>query len=336
MVPLRALTVSRPPFEGSIQDFDLVVRDGRPLLVGTHDRSLRAFSWDPASDVWTEYTLDDPWFEEDGYTELTGLAAAVVDGRIVIGGGGDHQGFAQWDLESGRLRNFAEDGGVASATAAVLGGRTWFVVGSSSAPPVQLWDPSVADPAEDAPDDAPSPYDHLIEVDALESFSYASSAIATGTLDGRHVLVGPGGDARVFVWDVENDELRHELDDVDHELCDFALLAGDVPRVVASGKEILLVGDLATGEWEDPVTVPGAAVSCLDAALVDGRAVAVTGSEDGTLCAWDVDARELLTDPFRAESVITAIRITELDGRPVVISADRSSTVRVMDLTVQT
>ncbi|MEV5571361.1 WD40 repeat domain-containing protein [Spirillospora sp. NPDC052269] len=333
MFPLPIVMVSRLPFDGQIQDFDVVVRDGRTLLVGTHDRSLRAFSWDVAGDAWTEHELGDPWFGEDGYTELTALAAAVVDGRVVIGGGGQHQGFAQWDLESGAVRMFAEDGGVASATAAVLGGRTWFVVGVSSVPPVQLWDPAVADPGEDDPDDTPSPYDHLIEVDALEAFSSASSAVAAGALKDRPILVGPGGDGRVFVWDVENDALLLEVDEIELELSDFALVDAGVPRVVASGGRTLLVGDLATGEWEEPIDVLCDAVTCLDATVVEGGAVAVTGSKDGTICAWDLEARRLLAEPFRGDHAVTALRITELDGRQVVISSDKDGAVRIMDLT---
>ncbi|WP_026411863.1 WD40 repeat domain-containing protein [Actinomadura oligospora] len=335
MPPLPTVLVSRLPFDGRIQDFDVVARDGRPLMVGSHGRSLQAFSWDVSGDAWTKHELADPWLGGDGYTELTALAAAVVDGRIVIGGGGQHQGFAQWDLESGAVRMSAEDGGVASATAAVLGGRTWFVVGVSSGPPVQLWDPSVADPAQDAPDDAPSPYDDLIEVNALESYSYASSAIAAGTLKDRPILVGPGGDARVFVWDVENDALHLEIDDVELDLHDFALVDAGAPRVVASGDRNLLVGDLATGEWESPITVPCAAVTCLDTTVADGGAIAVTGSEDGTICAWDLDARRLLAEPFHGEHAITALRITELDGRQVVISSDKDGAVRVLALTPQ-
>ncbi|MFC5180838.1 WD40 repeat domain-containing protein [Actinomadura harenae] len=332
MPPLPTVTVGRIPFDGAIRDFDVVERDGRPFLVGTHDRSLRAFSWDLARDTWTEHALGDPWFGEDGYTELAALAATVVDGRIVVGGGGDRQGFAQWDLESGAVRMYAEDGGVASATAAVVGGRTWFVVGVSSGPPVQLWDPAVAEPGEADPADAPSPYDHLIEVNALEAFSRASSAVAAGTLKDRPVLVGPGGDARVFVWDIENDALLLEIDDIDVELRDFALVDAGVPRVVASGGRTLLVGGLATGEWEDPIEVPCAAVTCLDATVLDGGAVAVTGSEDGTVCAWDLEARRLLAEPTCGEHPITALRITELDGRQVVITSDRNGTVQVLNL----
>src|SRR6476620_1925499 len=129
MPAARSIIVSSPP-RGQIHDFDLVVLDGRLLFVGTHDISRHACTWDPATDLWTEYPLDNPWVDWDGdYTELTALGAAIVAGRIVIGGGGDHQGFAMWDLKSGKVRLSAQEGGVDSTARADFRGRPMLVVG---------------------------------------------------------------------------------------------------------------------------------------------------------------------------------------------------------------
>ncbi|MFI6799800.1 hypothetical protein [Streptosporangium canum] len=345
------MIVSRLPFDGQIHDFDIVVRNARPLLVGTHDRSRRAFTWDPASDLWTVYELGDPWLDEEDYTELTALGAAVVGGRVVIGGGGEHQGFAQWDLESGKVRLSAQEGGVSSTSAAVFDDRTLLVVGLSSGPTVQLWDPSVAesDDLDDAdldygtpggleeagPDEEdPSPYDFLVEVDELKAVSYAASAVAAGMLHDRPVLVANGTDGGVLVWDIDEERPLTEFDDLEEELSDFALVIGGGPtRVVAAGKRRLLAGDPITGDWDEPLTVPGADISCMDAGLVNGRVVAVTGAKDGTVCAWDLAGRRLLGEPFCGQGDVHAIRMTELNGHQVVISAGREGIVRVWELT---
>ena len=88
------------------------------------------------------------------------------------------------------------------------------------------------------------------------------------------------------------------------------------------------VSDADAPVWADPVTVPGADVTCLDAAVVDGRAVAATGGEDGMVCLWDVAEGRILGEPnpahgseFTYAKAVSAVRFTELRGRPVVIGA---------------
>ena len=63
----------------------VVDRDGHLLVIGTDQH--RAFSWDPTTDQWAEHRLDVP-SREFPFVELSQISAAVVDGRIVVGGGG--------------------------------------------------------------------------------------------------------------------------------------------------------------------------------------------------------------------------------------------------------
>ncbi|WP_327323402.1 hypothetical protein OG735_13440 [Streptomyces sp. NBC_01210] len=117
------MPAGRIPSDSPILDFDIVVVGGRPLLVCT-DFGGDVFSWDPLRDEWAGHRLDMPWRPEDEYefSDILTIGAAVVDGRVVVGGGGEHQPFAQWDLQSGAIRTYAryEHGGVAS-TATGLG-----------------------------------------------------------------------------------------------------------------------------------------------------------------------------------------------------------------------
>ncbi|GAA1595522.1 hypothetical protein GCM10009678_91880 [Actinomadura kijaniata] len=342
MSELRPLDFGEAPRLGSLYGFSVVQRDGQSILAGSHDQSLEACSWNLSSDVWTVHELDDPWLDEANYTELTAFGAVVVDGRIVGGGGGDHQGFALWDLESGKVRLSAQEGGGVTTSAVVVGGRALFVVGSPAAPGVQVWDASVVEADEEeyeraetaGLDKPPSPYASMVDVNELEARSHAASAVAAGALDGRLVLVANGADGGVLVWDVDGQRALVEFDDLDEGLTDFALVTGDRAHVVAAGGQQLVVGDPATGEWGEPLAVPGDEISCLAAGLVNGRLVAVTGSEDGTVCAWNLDERWLLAEPIRGMGEVRAISITELDGRQVFVSTGRDGVMRVWEFTL--
>lgn len=338
------------PSGSHMYDFDLVTLDGQLLVVGTPDRDCLACTWDPGADRWMTYELDAP-DEDYRYTELTSLCAAVVDGRIVIGGGGDHQGFAMWDLTTGRVRLSAQEGGTASAVRADFGGYSRFVVGGSSFMDVELWDPSLAEPDdegnegdEDKPEQ-PSPYDSLVSI-RLACNSRTSSAAAAGLLDGHPVVVAGHPSGGVVIWDVEGKPLAEfdrldRLDDSDNSdrfpdatLTDFALAAVDGrTQVAAAGRQRLLVGDPRSGEWGEELTVPGGEIVCLDAGTVHGVPVAVTGAEDGTICVWDLAERRLLGRPFQKyDAEVFGVRLAELHGRPVVISSAKCSSVDVWEI----
>lgn len=347
MTVFTPVIVSAPPFEGRVNDFDVVVLDGRQLLVCTHEVSRRACTWDPTSDHWTEYSLDDPYGDDgDGYTQLTALCAAVIDDRIVIGGGGDHQGFAQWDLKSGKVRLSAWEGGVASATSADVGGRPVFVGGHTSGAGVQLWDPSAVESDDDSDDEVeastesgPSPYDLLVETEELRADSYAASAVAAGVLGDRAVAVGVGDstDDRVLVWDISEEQPLTEFDEHEEDLHEFALAIVDgATRVVAAGDRSIVVGDPETGAWDEPLAssrigdASDGDICCLAVGSANGRPVAVTGAEDGTVRAWDLSARRMIGEPFRGiDAEIRAIAVMELDDRSVVVAAGHDGAVRV-------
>ncbi|AQW48516.1 hypothetical protein ACIQPP_48730 [Streptomyces violaceusniger] len=354
MTSNEPLISSLPPSGRHMYDFDLVTLDGQLLVVGTPDEDCRACTWDPGADRWTTYELDAP-DEEYRYTELTSLCAAVVDGRIVIGGGGDHQGFAMWDLATGKVRLSAQEGGTASAVRADFRGYSRFVVGGTNFMEVDLWDPSLVEPDDDGDEEddnedegkpeQPSPYDSLVSV-GLWCKSHSSSAAAAGLLDDHPVVVGGHPSGVVAVWDVEGKPLA-EFDRLDRlagsedsdrfpgaTLTDFALAAVDGrTQVVAAGLQRLLVGDPRSGEWGEELTVPGGEIVCLDAGTVHGVPVAVTGAEDGTICVWDLAERRLLGRPFQKyDSEVFGVRLAELHGRPVVISSGKCSSVDVWEI----
>jgi WD40 repeat protein len=333
---LRLITTSTPP-TGRIIDFDLVIHEDRLLLVGSPDRYHLACTWDPVRDQWAEYRLDNAADLGD-YTELTAFAAAVVDGRIVIGGGGDHHGFAMWDLESGNVRLSEWMGGVSSATRAVVGGRQRFVVGGSSNTNVELWDPALTE----APDSPTSPVEDMVEVGDLFTNSGAGSGVAAGMLGGRPVLLANSHTEGVVVWGIDEDRRLTKFEDLEHERTDFAFATvdGRLLAVAASPSEIRL-GDPETGTWEEPLPFPSGEVTCLDAATISGTAIAVAGFEDGAVCVWDLARRKLIAESeggsvdqvYRGVgNRVYAIRVAELDGAQVIITAHNGGAVRVWEL----
>jgi WD40 repeat protein len=327
-------------------DFDLVSLDGRLILVGSPDRDRLACTWDPAGDRWTQYELDVP-DEDFPYTELTSLGAAVVDGRIVIGGGGDHQDFAMWDLETGKVRLSAQEGGPGSVVRADFGDRSRLLVGFTGRWGVQLWDPSVAEPEDwhdddgglDDEDDSvtepeqPSPYDSLVQIEELECRSRASSAAAAGLLAGRPVVVSGGRHGGVLVWDIEEERHLARFDDLDQTPTEFALAPVDGRiRVIAAGGQSLVLGDLESNEWGEPLTVPGDEISCLTGGTVHGRPFAVTGARDGTICVWDLAERRLLGQPLQGHnSEVLGLRVADLDSRPAIISSAHCDSVHLWE-----
>ncbi|MFF5123106.1 hypothetical protein Daura_10040 [Dactylosporangium aurantiacum] len=69
------------------------------------------------------------------------------------------------------------------------------------------------------------------------------------------------------------------------------------------------------------------------ALLTGGRAVAVTGGQDGTLRAWDATAGTALGDPLLAHTAtVHAVTLAEIDGGPVAFSAAADGTFHTWPL----
>lgn len=316
----RLIRSGRPPRDMNVDGFDLVHHEGRQLLVGSH-YPRQACTWDLATGEWTEYDLASPWLGEGyDYTELAAVGAVVVDGRIVIGGGGDHQGFASWDLASGAVRVFVQGGGVASVTKVDLAGRTMFVAAGTSGTGLELWD--AASTEEES--EGPSPYDANVSVEELCATSGAVNAVAVGRLDGLAVLVANDQDDEVTVWDLEGECPMRTMaggEIEEPQLFTIAPVDGRA-RLVVAGDRFLAVGDPGSGEWERVVEVPGEDITCMDAKTVAGRSVAATGHHDGSFRLWDLDKFEPLGEPCREDGYwVHDVRVTEVEGRAVVVSA---------------
>jgi WD40 repeat protein len=73
-------------------------------------------------------------------------------------------------------------------------------------------------------------------------------------------------------------------------------------------------------------------VSTVACTLLDGRPVAVTGSDDFTVRVWDLATGQPGPTLIGHSDTVAAVACTLLDGRPVAVTGSDDFTVRVWDL----
>ncbi|GAA3554431.1 hypothetical protein GCM10022419_038540 [Nonomuraea rosea] len=313
------------PSAGPIEDFDIVRLDGRPLLVCV-DNVSSVFLWDPSEDRWSKHRLDMPFHKDSDlrFTEVLAIGAVVHNGRIVIGGGASHQPFAQWDLESGAVRVFADEShaGLGKSLGMELDGRPMLVGGdSSTSPRVRVYDVERRE----------------LHAELCEHHFDGLGGLTSGMLKDQPVLVSGSWDGSAVVWDPLEGRSLVEFGCYVGGLQGIGLVPVDgQPRVVAASRDEVVLGDPETGEWGEPLAWPDDItelieedefddfITCMDAGLVDGRPVAVTGTGKGRLYVWDLEKGSVLGEPLAGhDDEVSAVRLTELDGRTAVITAGR-------------
>ncbi|GGZ99826.1 WD40 repeat domain-containing protein [Streptomyces bluensis] len=344
---------SQLPTERRLWDLDLVTVDGRLLVVCAVEPW--AYTWEPSEDRWTQYRLDMPYRPDDframvGHlptsndkdaTLFTSVCAAVVDGRIVVGGAEYRESFAQWDLASAAVRVHASlnHGGTGKVATAWLNGRPFFI---SCSDRTYMWDAARTD-TNGGPN---------VEPAVLYGNRDTVAGIAAGTLNGRPVVIFGCYDDTVVVWDVDTQSVVREFPcPIPVADVGLATVDGRTLMVAAGGSQVIL-GDPDSGawEWEGPIDEDSigfdnefddedeeekeGSISCMDLSVVGGRPVAVTGSEDGQVCVWSLTERRLVHGPFNEHhgEEVVGVRVANLDGRTVAITAGQDGRVLVWDL----
>ncbi|MFE2964138.1 AAA family ATPase, partial [Streptomyces sp. NPDC059340] len=127
-----------------------------------------------------------------------------------------------------------------------------------------------------------------------------------------------------------------------------SILATDAARHRATSMHYQLTRPLPVGTWRPRWATGSALMAGLQHTLdghtdkvtavvpttLDDRAVAITGSVDGTVRAWDLITGEPLDQPFiKDPRRVFAMACTIRDGRAVAVTGNLASTVRVWDLT---
>lgn len=309
----------------------MVDEDGAPLVVCTGFYTL--WSWAPLQDEWQERPLayacaEDPLAARypDAENDIGSVALSVSDGRVVVAAGGDEQGAALWDLNSGELlRGTTYNEPYIASLATVEGGGPPLFAASSGAhgDGVRLWGPS----GEAAP----------VELDASSVWG-----LATATVDGRSLVVG-GGEEGVEVWDAANGECIASfwMDDEEERAYAVALSQLDGRPVVVAGTDsgkvyvFDLNGDEDDGPIHEPSTGHEGCVNALDVAVIGDRAITVTGGEDGTVRIWDLaDGRQVEPPITGHDGGVEAVTVTTMQERTVAVTGGRDGVLRVWDLTL--
>ncbi|WP_157878632.1 WD40 repeat domain-containing protein [Streptomyces chattanoogensis] len=326
----RLILSSSAPGKPRIDGLAVVDVDGAPLVMCTGFYTL--WRWAPLQDEWQERPLEyafaeDPLAAEypDAKNDIDSVAVAVSDGRVVVAAGGDGQGAAIWDLDSGELlRGTTYGEPYVSSIATVKGEGPPLFVASSGVhrDGVRVWGLS----GEESP----------VELDAGSIWG-----LATASIDGRSLVVG-GGDEGVMVWNAANGEQVASFY-VDDEERAYAVALSQLdgrPVVVAgtdSGK--MYVFDLSGDEDDDPIHEPSTGheggINALDVAMVGDRAVAVTGGEDGTVRIWDLAGGRQVGPPLTGHNgSVEAVVVTRMQDRSVALTAGRDGVVCIWDLTL--
>ncbi|ARF53307.1 hypothetical protein B1H19_03215 [Streptomyces gilvosporeus] len=315
--------------DGRIDDLAVVDRGRAPLVVCTGFYKL--WSWAPLRDEWLERPLayafaEDPLAAEypDAKNDIDSVAVAVSGERVVLAAGGDEQGAAMWDLDSGELlRGTTYNEPYVSSIVTVKGEGPPLFAASSGVhwDGVQVW----GLPGEEPP---------------LELAAGPVWDLATARIGGRSLVVG-GGEEGVEVWNVANGEqvASFSMDDGQRSYAVALSQLDDRPVVVAgtdSGKVYMF--DLSGDEDGDPVHEPSTGhegrINALDVAMIGDRGVVVTGGEDGTVRIWDLASGRQVGPPMIShDSSVEAVTVTMMRDRPVALTAGREGVIRVWDLT---
>lgn len=320
---------SEVPSSSRIMNFTLVETAAGPLVVCADSNYGGVWTWDPLRDVWQERPLafacgGDPLAAQypDAANDIHSVAAVMSGGRVVLAAGGDEQGVAFWDLESGELIRGArfDDPYLAAITEVRGEGSPLFVSATQYAEEILVWGPS-----------AEAPVELLNEVGRIAcltaSHGLGFSLAAAGGMDEGAAVWGlpAGGEVRTF----DTDEKRVLA-------VSLTKLAGD-PLLVAGIEDEIHVWSLADEHGDDPIHDPLTghedAVLAVDTAVIDERVLAVSGGDDATVRLWDLATGTQLGDTLighggSVETVQTAI----LNGHHVALSAGRDGRINIWDL----
>ncbi|MFI6288225.1 hypothetical protein ACIBCM_26350 [Streptomyces sp. NPDC051018] len=276
--------------------------------------------WDQATGETGRRRLADPDLPGSEFPELVDMAqiaAASVGGRVVVGGGGDCQAFMLWDGETGEVVAQAEDEemDVRHARSLQVDGEPVFVETWADGRGVHVWDPSAGAGAKPR----------------WAARDLHSASCAVGHWGDRPVVVGTGEhlepDSGTHVRDLVTDEpIAHVPGPAGHR--NAVVTAGGRTFLVGEHGRALFVHDLDTGDLTGTLPLPGIDwekdyVERLDTGVAHGRAILAVVSALGTLSLWDLtDMRRIDVPPCAPEEEGTlAVRVTGMDGRPVVVRA---------------
>ncbi|MFI5681547.1 caspase family protein [Streptomyces cellulosae] len=300
------------------------------------------------------------------------VACAVVNGRPIAVTGSVDGTTKVWDLTTGHLIGplTGNTKSVRTVTCTMLNRQPVAVTGSDDGV-LRVWDLATGQPLgqltahtsvvravactllDDRPVAVTSSDDRTVRVCDLffgqpvgrpmTGHTAIVRAVAAAMLNGRSIAVTASFDHSVRMWDVATGQPVGRLTDLGDGIVKTVactVLDGRPVVVTVTGTvigsegiaNIVRVWDLATGHLVGRPTGPVGAVYALACTVLDGRPVAVTGS-DGTAKVWDLATGHPVGRLTGPTGNVHALACTALDGRPVVVTGSHDGTARVWDLT---
>ncbi|MDQ0938408.1 hypothetical protein [Streptomyces sp. V1I1] len=167
---------------------------------------------------------------------------------------------------------------------------------------------------------------------ALPGHTDTVSAVATGVVEGRPVVVTGSWDKTVRVWDLATGRPVGEP---------FA--NGGVATAVVEGRSVAVTGsrngtvrvwDLATGRpVGEPLTGHTGGVWAVATAAVEGRPVVAAADGEKTVRVWDLATGQPIGEPLTGHTEpVRVVATAVVEGRPVAVTGSSDETVRVWDL----
>lgn len=324
------------------QDRILGRHDGPVMAVAAAERNGRAVVVSGGSDgmirVWDLRTggLEVGWRHGEGGVET--VAIGELEGGPVIVSGGEDGILRRWRLADGSAYGeplHLGKGKVTSVAIGDLAGQSFIVAAYEHHCTVGLWDLETGQPMGELEWDPGFPL--------RKRLLGAVSAVAAGSCDSGPVIVAGHGDgAHKWVW-TGGEWVTECLISGDQNTWAVALgvLGERAVAVFGSGGigGMLITLDLESGRQAvSSFKSPDGMITGVAVGEVDGCAVAVSGKymtgDPGILRVWDLTDEEkplrgALTGHYGGSKTLA---ITQLDGRPVLVSGGFDRTVRAWDL----
>ncbi|MFI6982864.1 WD40 repeat domain-containing protein [Embleya sp. NPDC050154] len=328
------LLASKIPSSTRIEDLAVVTMNGDPLVVCV-DVSYRVWTWDPLRDVWRQRPLPFGYDQDiiddypDAENQIDQVAVTVAGGRVVLAAGHDEQPVSFWDLETGELLRRATLGedDYLGAVATVRGpGPARFVSSGHNSDVLLLWE---------------EPFDSW----TLLAEDVHVWSLATAEINGRSLVAGADGSS-VLAWDLARPDRKQVFNTTESTWAVSWSRVENRPVVVAAADPGQLwvweLPDTAEDrEHEDdaikpryePINGHDGRIEAVDTAMVGGRPLAVTGSEDATVRVWDLAEGVAVGGPLvDHEGRVLAVKTAVLRGRDVALSAGQDGVIRVWGL----
>ncbi|GGK56618.1 hypothetical protein Ppa06_10250 [Planomonospora parontospora subsp. parontospora] len=251
---------------------------------------------------------------------VTAVAVAQLEGRPVIVSGSSDLTVRMWDLSTGKQISEPLTGhskSISAVAVAQLNGRPIIISGSWDNT-IRMWDPTTGKQIGES----------------LTGHTGWVYSMAVTQLDSRPIIVSAGSDNTMRVWDITTGKQIGDPYTINGygntALVAVAQIDGR-PVAVSGGGDTVQVWDLATGRqigqaFENPRRAKSLAV-----AQLDGRPVIISG-EEKFVRVWDLTSGTQIGQPFTGHTFdVIGVARTQIDGRPVIVSASWDRTVRVWD-----